>query len=92
LQIFPVLEDWKENKVTWEDMPIQKNSVISGENLKGMSEWHSFDLTQHILGLENKNDVNLLLKFSHDDFDNEKRRIRFRTTNSREAPYLSFEE
>ncbi len=91
VQLYPITENWDEDTVTWGTMPAYGDNLISEESILGAGKWYVFDLTDYVKSLEAGEDVNILIKFSVDSFDNSERRIRFRSTESgdnNEHPYL----
>jgi hypothetical protein len=94
VQLYPIIEDWDENVLTWETMPAYKENLISEGTILGSGKWYVFDLTDYINALGAGEDASILVKFSEDGFDNAERRIRFRSTASEERakyPHLRVE-
>lgn len=91
IQVFSFPKKLREKEVSWESIhPLDNlsSNPISEKKIPGNGNWYTFDLTSYLNKIEPSNHFSLLLKFSQDNFDNHRRRIRFDSVEGEKSPYI----
>lgn len=75
-------------EITWNRIKSCKDlKKLTEREIKGNNVLYSFEMSDYLNSI-NKENVLFLIKFSRNNFDNKKRRIRFDSTNKTKPPYL----
>lgn len=91
IQVFSFPKKLREKEVSWKSIHPMDNlssNPISEKKITGGKNWYTFDLTSYLNEIEPPNHFSLLLKFSHNNFDNHRRRIRFHSMEGEKSPYI----